>query len=145
MKRAPLLLGVFGLAAMLLVGNGYSQDKKDDTKKDDTTAKAGTLPTGWKKLGLNVDQEKKIKSIRGMYATKIDDLKKQIEKLKDEDLAECVKLLTDDQKALLKKLATDKIDGKDDKKGDDKKGEDKKNNEALQQVQRDTFVARRQD
>jgi len=29
--------------------------------------------------------------------------------------------------------------------GGDKKGEDKKNNEALQQVQRDTFVARRQD
>jgi hypothetical protein len=123
MTRLPVVMGLCALATALAVGSGYSQDKKEDK-----AGAKGTLPAGWCKLWLTADQKKKITSIRGSYSAKIDDLKKQIDQLKEGDISECLKVLTDDQKMLLKKLATDKIDGKDKDKSD-KDGDKKKGNE----------------
>jgi hypothetical protein len=125
MQRVPLVIGLLALTATILVGTGYTQDKKPDDKKGDPPPKV-QLPANFAKLGLSADQKKKVYAIRGDYHTKIEDLKNQIEKLKKDDYAECYKILTDDQKATLKKIIGEKGDpGVDDKKGDGKK-EDKK-------------------
>jgi hypothetical protein len=110
-------VGLFLLSAALAVGSGYSQEKQDTAP-----GAKGTLPAGFGKVGLSADQKKKILAIRASYKVKIDDLTVQIDKLKKEDYAECVKVLSDDQVGQLKKLATEKIDAsKDDKKGSDDK------------------------
>jgi hypothetical protein len=115
MRRVTWLLTLCAMA-VVVVGSGYTQD----TKKDDKVVAKGTLPTNWSKIGLSADQKKKITTIRGTYAAKIDDLKKQIDQLKEEDMTECLKVLTDEQKTILKKIVTDKID-KDTSKDKDKK------------------------
>jgi hypothetical protein len=119
-KRLHLMIGLFVLAmALLLVGGGYSQD----TKKDVQPAGKVQLPSGWTKLGIPTDQKKKILEVVGSYQAKINGLKDQIEKLKTEEYVEAYKLLNDDQKATLKRIAAEKADPtKDDaKKADDKK------------------------
>jgi hypothetical protein len=141
MQRLPWLFVCCAVAALFAAGSGYPQD----TKTDDKVTAKGTLPANWKKLGLSADQTKKILAIRGSYSSKIDDLKKQIDKLKAEDDAECLKVLTDDQKTALKKILTDKIDSKDKSdKSSDKKPEDK-NNETAGPPVPDLLVVRRQD
>jgi len=109
MRHLLWLFSLCAVAAVLAASSGYTQD----TKKDDVTVMKGTLPPGWSKIGLSADQKKKITTIRGTYAGKIDNLKKQIDLLKEEDMAECLKILTDEQKTQLKKILSDKIDGKD--------------------------------
>jgi Spy/CpxP family protein refolding chaperone len=150
MRRMPWLFGCCAMTALLLAGSAHTQDKKDDKKDDKAVTKAGTLPQGWSKIGLTADQKKKITAIRGTYAAKIDDLKKQIDQLKAEDMAECVKLLTDDQKAELKKILSDKIDGKDktDKAPEPQgegEGEQPKRDETAQVERPLALVARRQE
>src|SRR5262245_59183386 len=109
MNRVCLLIGLLALAATILVGTGYTQDKKGDEKKGDPPKKV-QLPTNFGKLSLSGDQKKKIYSIRQEYHDKIEDLNKQIDKLKKDDYAECYKVLTDDQKATLKKILGEKGD-----------------------------------
>ena len=137
MRRMPWLFGLCAVAAALVASSGFTQDKKDDKP-----AGKGTLPANWKKLGLSADQTKKILAIRGSYAAKIDDLKKQIDTLKAEDDAECLKVLTDDQKTQLKKILTEKIDGKD--KGP-QEGNNKQEEESAEVKLPDITVFRRQD
>ena len=139
MNRLSVVIGLCALATSLAVGSGYSQDKKEDKG-----GAKGSMPAGWSKLGLSADQKKKITSIRGSYSAKIDDLRKQIDQLKEDDMAECLKVLTDDQKMLLKKLATDKIDGKDKDKSD-KDGDKKKSNETGAVIYPILTVTRRQE
>jgi hypothetical protein len=74
-------------------------------------------------------------------------LNEQIKKLKAEDMAECVKILTDDQKAELKKILADKIDGKDKEKlpQNENEGEQRKHDETAQVERPVALVGRRQD
>jgi hypothetical protein len=134
------LAGLLVTAAALAVSSGYSQDKKDPQPKGKVS-----LPANWKKLGLNDDQKTKIYAVRGTYQGKIDALKEQIEQLKKEENSELLKVLTDDQKTLLKKILTEKATDptKDDKKGD-KKGEDKKG-EVIREEETLVQAFRRQD
>jgi hypothetical protein len=136
----PWLFVLCAVTAALMVSSGFSQDKQDDK-----AVGKGTLPANWKKLGLTADQSKKILAIRASYAAKLDDLKKQIEKLKAEDDAECLKILTDDQKTQLKKILTDKIDGGKDKERSPQEGDNKKEEESADVQLPDITVFRRQD
>ena len=119
MKRLHVMIGLIVVAStLLLVDGGYSQD----TKKDVQPAGKVQLPTGWGKLGIPADQKKKILEVVGSYQAKINGLKDQIDKLKSEEYVEAYKLLNDDQKATLKRIAAEKADPtKDDVKKDDKK------------------------
>jgi hypothetical protein len=119
MRRLHVMFVLLTLAATIVVGSsGYGQDKKDPQPGK------VSLPQGWSKLGISGEQKKKIYAVIGSYQTKIAGLKEQIETLKKEEYREAYKLLNDDQKETLKKLADKGID---DKKGeakkDDKKGD----------------------
>jgi hypothetical protein len=113
-KSLHILIVMFVGAAALLVSNGYSQD----TKKEAQPAGKVQLPTGWTKLGIVGDQKKKIMEVVSTYQAKIGALKDQMDKLKSEEYVAAFKLLNDDQKATLKKIAAEKADPttKDDKK-----------------------------
>jgi hypothetical protein len=139
MTRARLL----GLFALVLTAGWLLAD---DPKKDPapTPVVPGTLPTGWKKLGLTDEQAAKIKQISGGYRIKIETLEQQIKDLKKQELEEEVKLLTDAQKARLKEIAEEKIPGElkklqpgtspdkteDPKKDDSKKDDTKKKDDS---------------
>ncbi len=112
MNRSRLCFALLA-AAFLAVGLSWGDDKKDPK---------GALPAHYKELGLSDDQATKIKKIHGEYKEKIDDLKAQLKKLEAEEKTEYLKVLTDDQKKKLEKLA---IGEKPEDKKDDKK-EDKK-------------------
>jgi hypothetical protein len=98
-------------AAFVAVGLSWGDDKKEPK---------GALPPHYKELGLSDDQTTKIKKIHGEYKDKIDDLKAQQKKLEDQRNAEYLKVLTDDQKKKLEKLA---IREKSEDKKDEKKPE----------------------
>jgi hypothetical protein len=125
-RRMHVMMGLLTLAAAVIIASGgYSQDKKDDPKKDPPVAvKATTLPKGWAKLGIAGDQKKKIYAVLSTYQTKIAALKAEVEQLQKEEYQEAYKLLTDDQKDLLKKLS-DPSKGADDKKKVPDKDKDK--------------------
>jgi Spy/CpxP family protein refolding chaperone len=86
----------------------------DDTKKDPAPPpKAkGTLPAGWRQLGLTDQQKDKIYKIEAEYRGKIDVLEQKIKELRKEQRDELVKVLTDAQKARLKEIREAR-DGKD--------------------------------
>jgi Spy/CpxP family protein refolding chaperone len=86
-----------GLVLVLaLIGAAHSQDTKV----------RGTLPQKWGKLGLRDDQKQAIYKIRGEYKGKIDQLQKQIDKLKHDERESMEKVLTPDQLKRLKALLT---------------------------------------
>jgi predicted DNA-binding WGR domain protein len=116
MTRLSVFFGLLMLTAALLVGSGYGQGK--DGQKDPPPVGKVQLPANWGKIGLTGDQKKKVYEVLTVYQNKIDALEVQIEQLKKERYAEAYKLLTDDQKANLKKIASEKTDPviKDDKK-----------------------------
>jgi hypothetical protein len=131
-RRVHVIIGLLTFAAAAVIATGGNgQDKKDDPKKGDPPPIANPkLPQGWGKLGIQGEQKKKILAVVASYQGKIKVLREQIDELTKEEYKEAYKLLNDEQRDTLKKLA-DKgggIDpGKDDKKKvDDKKGDDKK-------------------
>ena len=90
--------------ALLVADRGWSQgDKKDPAPK----AK-GQLPTYWKNLGLTDEQKQKVYTTRAGYAGKIDVLVQQIKELKSKEKADLEKILSDDQKATLRRLLLEK-------------------------------------
>ncbi len=97
MYRLSALVGMAFLGAALVVGVGVSQDKKDKKVK-------GILPPGWKKLELDKAQIQKIYEVQTKFRAKIKSLEDQLKELKTEERAEMVKVLTDEQKELLRKL-----------------------------------------
>src|SRR5262249_43590582 len=113
MRKLSCIITLFAGAAILLVSSGYSQDTQPPAKAQ--------LPAGWGKLGITADQKKKILEVMGSYQSKIAALKDQMDKLKASEYSEAFKLLNDDQKATLKKLATEKADPTTKDKTDDKK------------------------
>ena len=118
-NRLYVMIGMLVLATAMLVGSGYSQDTKKETQPP---AGKVQLPSGWGKLGIVGDQKKKILDVVSSYKGKVAVLQEQIDQLKKTEYAEAYKLLNDDQKTLLKKIAAEKTDpGKVDTKKDDKK------------------------
>lgn len=90
-------LGVFVLAAALLVP-GFAQDRKDDKKGDDPPPKLkGQLPAGYGKLKLSDEQKQKIYRVQADYKKKLDDLEKQKRKLLADRKKDYEKVLTPDQ------------------------------------------------
>lgn len=79
--------------------------KQDDKKKKDAPAPVVVrvrLPNGWGKLGLTAKQRKEVYATRAKYAAKRQALEEQLRKLREEEMQECEKVLTDPQKKLLK-------------------------------------------
>lgn len=94
---------VFGFLSIVLVaGSGFSGDKE---KKVDGKFK-GMLPAGWKALELTAEQKSKVYSIQKMYKSKVSALEDQITELKSQERSDMFKVLTDEQKTLLRKLTT---------------------------------------
>jgi hypothetical protein len=130
---------VFGLlAVVLLVGWLVAADEKKagDDKTDSAPRAKGTLPQGWKSLGLTDAQKATIYTIQANYRGKIEDLEQKIRDLRAQERAEELKVLTDAQKARLKEIAEEKVSGdvskkdaastNDSKKDDSKKDDSKK-------------------
>lgn len=127
MHRLPVMFGMATLGFALVVGVGATQDaKKDkDTKKEGDKVIKGSVPFGWKPLKLTKDQTNKIKMIDVEYKTKIGDLNKKIDELKEQSRIEMAKQLNEEQKTHLAKLQG--LDVKDKGKEKDKdKEKDKK-------------------
>jgi hypothetical protein len=104
MFRATAVAGVVivGLA-MLVAGPGLSQQEKEPAP-----AVKGQLPKYWSKIGLNDDQKQKVYAIHANYLTKIESLRRQIKDLQQKEKAEQEKLLTDDQRAALRRILLEK-------------------------------------
>lgn len=102
MKRllAVVCLGLLSLA--LAASSGVSGDKE---KKGEGKFK-GMLPAGWKALKLDASQKEKIYEVQRMYRGKIEALEEQIAELKAQEKAAMFKMLTEDQRALLRKVLT---------------------------------------
>ena len=118
MKNLHVMVGLCLLALSVMIGSGFGQDKKGDK---DTQPVKGQLPANWGKLGLTPDQKGKIYAVQAIYKPKIDNLKKEIKHLQDEEYAEEYKILNDDQKAALKKILDKGGDAGKETKKDDKK------------------------
>ena len=105
MIRLVVVASVAVTAMVLLVADkGLSQgDKKDPAPKV-----KGQLPTYWKNLGLTEEQKQKVYATRAGYASKIDVLVQQVKELKSKEKADLEKILTDDQKASLRRLLLEK-------------------------------------
>ncbi len=81
----------------------------------------GTLPQHWSKLGLTDKQKQEVYSIQTEFRTKIEDLQRQIEKLRKEEQAALGKVLDDKQKARLREILIEKVPGASEPKTPDKK------------------------
>jgi hypothetical protein len=95
-----LLLGLASLP-QLLIAQADPAPTKPAAEKADRNA---PLPDYWGKIGVSEDQRKKLNTIRGEYAPKLADLRKQIQALEAERDAKMELELTDGQKLRLKEL-----------------------------------------
>jgi hypothetical protein len=75
---------------------------------DDTKPSKGRLPTGWTKLGLTQDQKLQLYKVESDYVQKIEPLQQQIEKLRSQQRADMLKVLTDAQRARLREILASK-------------------------------------
>jgi len=105
MFRVSIAVGVAVVGLALLVADrGFSQqDKAEPAPKV-----KGQLPTYWSKIGLSDEQKQKVYAARASYSGKIEALTKKVKQLKAEERAELEKILTDDQKAALRRLLLEK-------------------------------------
>jgi Spy/CpxP family protein refolding chaperone len=88
-----------------LVGVVYAQDKDKSNKDDKTAVKVrGRLPTYYKRLDLSPDQLKKIEGIRTDYKKRKDELLRQIDKLREDEKQSLEKVLTPKQREKLRQL-----------------------------------------
>lgn len=93
--RKCVVAGLIMLGMALFVTTGFSGgDKKIK----------GQLPPGWKGLNLSVEQKSKVYTIQKQYREKIKMLEDQIKDLKSQEKTDMVKVLTVEQKELLKKI-----------------------------------------
>ncbi|MCI0461791.1 MAG: hypothetical protein L0Z62_32980 [Gemmataceae bacterium] len=123
MLRLCSLIG----CAVILIAFTMGAGRSGDTKKEQPKGKKQfQIPQGWGKLKLSADQKSKIYAVRADYSAKIEALNAQIEKLKDQEFREMVKVLTEAQKDQLRKPFTDKGFDTDKKGAKDKAPTDKK-------------------
>lgn len=78
---------------------------------DDKPAK-GMLPQGWGKLGLSEDQKTKVYEIQNKAKAEVEKLEKQIAEVKEKENKDRLAVLTAEQKAKLKEMATSKLGDK---------------------------------
>jgi hypothetical protein len=105
MFRTTVFAGalVIGLA-LLIADRGSSQQDKTDPAP---TVK-GQLPKYWSKIGLSDEQKQKVYATEASYRTKIEALNQQVKRLKSQQKTALEKILTDDQKAALRRLLLEK-------------------------------------
>jgi hypothetical protein len=127
MSRLPILAALVILSGVLMVGAGQTGGDKKEGGDPPLKPTKVSLPANWSKVGVAGEQKKKILQVRAKFAADIDKLRAQIEVLKKEMEIESVKLLTEDQKTSLRKLAADKIPDTKDKKPEEKKKPGDKN------------------
>src|SRR5262245_40780534 len=115
MRRLSLVFGSVLLGVALIVTAGDTQEGKKDEKGKKIK---GQIPPGWKGLKLSKEQTEKIHLIDVDSKTKIADLDAKITETKQQARIEMIKVLNDEQKALLAKLSglEPKEKSKDDKK-----------------------------
>lgn len=99
MFRFSWILGVGLVVLLLCVTNGFTGGEKKDTGK----AK-GMLPDSWKKLNLTDEQKQKVYKIQMEAKAKIEKINEQINQVKIDERSEMLKVLSEDQKSLLRKL-----------------------------------------
>jgi hypothetical protein len=102
MRRLSSVVLTFLLGLLCIVGS-YSSDAT--AQQGDKKPK---LPTYWTKLKLSAEQKDKIQKVQIDYGTKIDQLKKQLEKMEKEERQEMFKFLSDNQKEELRKIYKEK-------------------------------------
>jgi hypothetical protein len=92
-----------GLATVLVVGTLplLSPDPAQGQAAAKGRNPARRTPPYFSKVGLSTDQREKIYSIREKYVGKVTALKKQIEDLQTQELAECETVLTEGQRKIL--------------------------------------------
>lgn len=109
-----LLIAMFG-AGLYGQGEDKKGDKKDTTKKPDEKPALpirGTLPQYYKKLGLRDDQKQSIYRIRANSKAKMEELKRQMQELKDREKEALEKVLTPEQLKRLRQLRSgEKVSG----------------------------------
>lgn len=110
-----VLMALLGLSLVVGTSIGGGDAKKEKVK--------GFLRPGWKDLNLSAEQKERVYKIQMQFKAKLDELKKTEAGLKAAQLAEEIKVLTEDQKDQLRKALTGeaKKDAKRDSKKDDKK------------------------
>jgi hypothetical protein len=118
MSRLPIVFGLVILGLALVVAGGATQEKGKD--KDDKGKVKGTLPQGFKDLGLSKDQITKIYTIQGDYKKKISELDAKIKEYKSQQFQDELKVLTDEQREKYLKSKGLDTKGKDDKGKTDK-------------------------
>lgn len=97
----------FGVAVLTLALLGAAYQEKDKDKKAEEPGKLkGTLPANFKKIGLSDEQVQKVYKIRHDYKAKMDDLKKQMDRLKTDEKEAMDKVLTPGQLKRLRELRT---------------------------------------
>src|SRR5438034_11782292 len=97
-----LRMGVLVLMAAVLACGWRAGDNRADDK---TPVKVrGTLPPGFKKLGLSADQTQEVYRIRTSYRTKVDELQVKIDQLKREERLAVDKVLTTAQRDRLREI-----------------------------------------
>jgi hypothetical protein len=123
MNRFFVLAGALVVA---LVAGSWLQGQ--DKKEVPTIRGKGALPAHYSKLGLSDEQKQRMYLIQNGFRTKIDELDKEIRKLKQMQRQKMEEVLTDAQKARLREILLEKAPAgsnpKEDKGKDDK--EDKK-------------------
>ncbi len=114
---ALLGIGLLGIAFMVGSSEGGGGG---DPKKDKEGKLKGFLPQGWKDLSLTATQKEKVYETQAKYKAKLEALKEQEKTLKQEEKADLAKILTEDQRDLLRKLVLGEGTKKKDEKKDDK-------------------------
>jgi hypothetical protein len=91
---------------LVLGGMSFAQDSgKSATKDDKSSARLrGQLPPNYRQLGLSDEQRQNIYKIQNEYADKIEDLEKQIEKMKADRNKAYAKVLTKAQRDRLDEI-----------------------------------------
>jgi hypothetical protein len=103
MFRLAAALVSTGVCVVLFLSGVAGQDTKDTPKV------RGQLPPGWKKIGLSDDQVQKVYRIQGQYRARISKLETELRELRTEERSAMFRVLTDDQKTKLRKLAEGKL------------------------------------
>ena len=118
--RWTVLLGVGILSVALLVSGSEGGGGGGEPKKGKDGKATGFLPQNWKELNLTAAQKEKVYETQAKYKAKLEALKEQEKALKQEEKADLGKILTDDQREMLRKIVVGENTKKKDEKKDDK-------------------------
>jgi Spy/CpxP family protein refolding chaperone len=116
MKRLCVLVGV--IALVVFVGGAQVADGPKKPK--------GRLPANWAKLGLTAEQKDQVYKIQSDFRNRIAPLEQKLKELRQEELREMEKVLTEPQKARLQEILKAKKPAPPDKKEEKKPTPDDK-------------------